>query len=176
MVRLISVPWLIATLVMASIVGGTAVAETPSLAGTEPTPTTTCEVVEDDETLEIGVVMQIIAHCQDELTLSEAQRERLHSLRATFIEEALRREARRDAVEDTLAALLRVDREDPGRPVNLVAAEATIRELDGITTDHEIAALRVVEASKAVLTRAQRLKLAVLVTAQREFAALKLDL
>ena len=168
-------PRLVAALVTACVVGGTAVAETPRPPMTATTPTT-CEIVDDDEMLELGVVMQIITHCQDALALSETQRERLHTLRATFVEEALRREARRDAVEHTLAALLRVDREDPGRPVNLVAAEAAIRELEGITADQEIAVLRAVEASKAVLTRVQRLKLIELVAAQRGFAALKLDL
>ena len=145
------------------ILGGTATAETPALAQHRRT-VVTCVVVDDDGMLTLGVVMQLITRCQDELGLAEAQRARLDTLHLAFIEETMRLEARREAAEGALAGLLRPHPEDPGRPVNLTAAEAKIREIERIVSEQEIVTLRAVEASKAVLTTAQRATLAALLT------------
>jgi hypothetical protein len=141
------------------LLGATATAETPGLVPPARSAVT-CEVVDDPETLALGVVMQLITRCQDELGLSETQRARLDALSLGFLEETFRLEADREVAEDVLAGLLRPDPEDPGRPVNLAAAEATIQERERIVSAQEIAALRAVEASKAVLTPAQRATLA----------------
>lgn len=143
------------------MLGGMATAETPILAG-QPRGTTSCVVAEDDETPAIGVVMRIITRCRTELGLSNAQRTNLDRLRLDLLEATLRLEARRDEAEDALAGLLRPDPEDPARPVDMAAAEATIREVERIVSEQEIATLRAVEASKAVLTPAQRVTLAAL--------------
>ena len=145
------------------MLGGAATAETPVLAQQRGT-TVTCVVVDDDGTITLRVVMQLITRCQDELDLSEAQRARLDTLNLGYMEETMRLEARREAAEGVLAGLLRPDPGDPGRPVDLDAAESKIREIERIVSDQEVVALRAVEASKAVLTSAQRATLAALLT------------
>ena len=165
-----------AALVTAGILGGTAVAETPGIIDPrESPPPATCEVDQSDGMIELSAVMRIITFCQDALALSDAQRERLDTLNDAFIQGVMRREARRDLLEGVLAVLLRPDPHDPGRPVDIEAAEAKIRELERIAADQDIAALRAVEASKAVLTGAQRETLAALVAA-RGAAVPKLEL
>jgi hypothetical protein len=143
------------------MLGGTAAAETPTLA-LPWRSTASCVVPEDDETPPIGVVMRLITRCRAELGLSNAQRARLDSVRLDLLEETLRLEARREEAEDALAGLLRPDPQDPARPVDMAAAEARIREIERIVSEQEIATLRAVEASKAVLTPAQRVTLAAL--------------
>ena len=127
---MLSIPRRMAAMVFPAVLGGTAVAETPMLAGQDRS----CEVVDDPEMLELGAVMQIIKRCQDELGLSDAQREELATVTLKLIAEAMRREERREAAEEMLAGLLQ---------------------------------LRAVEASKAVLTRAQRVKLVELLRTAR---------
>jgi hypothetical protein len=165
----------IAAVVTAVVLGGTAVAETP-IPAAQTRPLAPCEVVEHDGTIELAAVMQIITYCQDALALSEAQRERLGTLGIAHIDGVMRSEARRALVEGALASLLRPDPEDPGRPVDIAAAEAKIRELERIAADQDIATLRAVEASKAVLTAVQRARLAVLLATPRGAAAPKLVL
>jgi hypothetical protein len=143
------------------MLGGMAKAETPTPA-LPSRSTASCVVAEDDETLPIGVVMRLITRCRAELGLSDAQRARLDRVRFGLLEETLRLEARREEAEDALAGLLRPDPEDPARPVDLGAAEARIREIERIVSEQEIATLRAVEASKAVLTPAQGVTLAAL--------------
>jgi Spy/CpxP family protein refolding chaperone len=168
---LISMPRVVAALATACIFGGTAIAQTPVLAAAATRAT--CDAV-DGDVLDLGAVMQVITQCQDDLALSDAQRERLDTVTVGFIESTIRSEARRDLLEGALALLLRPDAGDPGAPVDIVAAEAKIRELERIAADQDIAALRAVEASKAVLTAEQRAKLAELLAARRSPAAAKL--
>jgi hypothetical protein len=179
----VSIPRLVTAVVTACVLGGTAIADTPVLAAPAGMPTTVaprtpaaCDMPDDQGLLELGAVMQVIAHCQEILALSEAQREQLDTVGAAFIEDVVQREARREVVEHALATLLRPDPEDPGRPVDLEAAEARIRELERLTADQDIAALRAVEASKALLTDAQRATLASLLAAPRAARAPRIDL
>jgi hypothetical protein len=168
---------LIAAIATAGILGGTAVAETPVVAERrENPPGLTCEVDEPDGTIQLSAVMRVILFCQDALALSAAQRDRLDTLNDAFVQDVVRREARRDLLEGALAALLRPDPDDPGRPVDIEAAEAKIRELERIAADQDIAALRAVEGSKALLTASQRATLATLLAAPRGAAAPKFDL
>jgi hypothetical protein len=164
----------IAAVVTAGVLGGTAVAETP--VPPQARPLAPCEVVEHDGMIELAAVMQIITSCQDALALSEAQREQLGALGLAHIDGVMRAEARRALVEGALATLLRPSPEDPGGPVDIAAAEAKIRELERIAADQDIAALRAVEASKAVLTAVQRARLAMLLASPRGAAPPKLAL
>jgi hypothetical protein len=164
-----------AAVVTAGVLGGTAVAETPIVAGPSRT-LLACDIVEHDGKPELAAVMQIITFCQDALALSDAQRERLGTLGTAYVEGVRRREVQRIVVEDALDALLRPDPEDAGRPVDVEAAETKIRELERIAADQDIAALRAVEASKAVLTKVQHGMLAALLAAPRGPAAPKIDL
>jgi hypothetical protein len=166
---------LIAAVVTAGVLGGTAVAETPVLPQ-QTRPLAPCEIVEHDGMIELAAVMQVITYCQDALALSEAQRERLGALGLAHIDGVMRAEAARALVEATLATLLRPSPEDPGGPIDITAAEAKIRELERIAADQDIAALRAVEASKAVLTAVQRARLAALLATPRGAAAPKLAL
>ena len=133
---MLSFPGLVAALVTAVILGETAVAGTPVFAGQDPAPWT-CEVVDDAEVLELDVVLRIITRCQDALGLTDAQREQLGTLTVEFVVIALRYEGQREMVEETLVALLRPDRKDPGRPIDLAAAEVRIREVERLTADQE---------------------------------------
>lgn len=167
----------VAALVTAAVLGGTAVAETPVvIQPRQDPPPPTCEVDEPDGLIQLSAVMRVITFCQDALALSEAQRARLDTLNEAFVQDVMRREARRDLLEGALAVLLRPDPDDPGRPVDIEAAEAKIRELERIAADQDIAALRAVEASKAVLTAAQRATLAALLAGSHGAAAPRLHL
>jgi len=154
---------------------GTATAETRVLAP-PLRAAVTCGLVEDDDALDIAVVMRAIALCQGELGLSDAQRVRVETLSRRFIEESMGHEGRRNIAEGALAALLRPDPSDPGRPVDTAAAEAKIREIGRIVSDQEISALHTVEATKAVLTSPQRAKLAALLAASRGPRHARIDL
>jgi hypothetical protein len=167
---------LIAAVATASVLGATpALAEPPARA--EPSRArATCEVVEHDGMIELAAVMQIIAFCQDALALSDGQRHQLSALSNEYVDGVARRDAERRLLQDALAALLRPDPSDPGRPVDIYAAEVRIREIERLSAEADIAALRAVEMSKAVLTPTQREVLAILLAAPRGTAGPKLDL
>jgi hypothetical protein len=167
---------LIAAATVAGVLGtGTAIAQPPAPADSSP-PRATCEVVEHNGMIELAAVMQIIAFCQDALALSEAQRQHLTQLSTAYVDGVVRRDAERRRLQDALAALLRPDPSDPGRPVDLYTAEVRIREIERLSAEGDIAALRAVEMSKAVLTPVQREVLAMLLAAPRGATSARRDL
>ena len=110
-----------------------------------------------------ATVVRTIMTCREELGLSREQSERLDRLTAGFLEDHVPRQRQIFVLESQLAMLLRVDPRDPAKPIELTAAEAKVREIGKLLTEADVAALRAVEAGKAVLTAAQRAKLAGLV-------------
>ena len=172
---MLAIRHLVGAIAVAAVLGGTAVAETPMLPRQSWAPAS-CEAGDDPEVSEIGAVLQIITGCQDALGLTAAQRDELGALTAQFITTTVRRDAKREVAADELAALLEPDPDDPGRPLDFAAAEAAIREIQRLATDQELAALRVIEAKKAVLTAAQRVTLAALLRTARARAVARLVL
>ena len=162
-------------LMVACVLGSTATAETPGVSGGERTATP-CLAAMADMALDLGAVMHAITHCREELELSDAQRALLADVTATFVDGVMKREALRETAEDELTMLLRPDASDPGRPVDFAASEARIREIERIAAEHDVAALRAVEASKALLTVRQRAQLAALLAASRGDGSPRLEL
>ena len=165
----------IGAVVTAGVLTATATAEPPVL-GAQPQAAPPCDIVEFESDLDLSVVMEALKFCQDALGLSDAQRDQLAMVQGAYVDGLVRRAAHRFLLEAALMVLLRVDSEDPGRPVDVAAAEVRIRELERMTTDDHIATLRAVEASKAILTPAQRATLATLLDPARGAATPRLDL
>jgi hypothetical protein len=107
-------------------------------------------------------VILTILRCWRELGLTEAQLARLQEIATGFLRDAIRRRADMDVAELDLGVLLGVDPADPASAKDLAAVEAKLRRLAQMWADLEMAALRAVEAGKAVLTPAQRAALAAL--------------
>jgi hypothetical protein len=109
-------------------------------------------------------LLGVILECSDELGLSAAQMERLERLDADLVREQIRREADLKIAHLDVAGLLRPDRGDPAKPVDMTRVEAKIREAERLTADLHIALLRAIEAGKAELTPEQRRKLATILS------------
>ena len=154
----------LAAFVVVWLGGATATAEMPVVAGQRGAP---CLVVENDEALELAMVMHVIARCQDELELSDAQRSQLAWLGVEFVDDTLRLEEEREAAMEALSEIVRPDPRDPARPVDVAAAEVKIRAIERVVSEQQLAALRAVEASKALLTPTQRARLPQLLEAAR---------
>jgi len=92
--------------------------------------------------------------------LSAAQIESLERLRAEFQRDAIRRDADLRVAEMDLAALLRTD------TVDLVAAEAKVREIERLRAETRLARIRAIEEGKMQLTVEQRAKLRTLLAQQ----------
>lgn len=107
-----------------------------------------------------------LRHAQ-ELALTPAQVEGLHGLRTDFRREAIKRQADQRLAKLDLAALLRPDTADPGKPVDMGRVEAKVREIERLRADSEIARIRTIEQGKALLTAEQREKLKALLAAPR---------
>ena len=136
-----------------------------------------CPVLDElDGEPDLSTVMDVIRFCPDALALSAGQRDQFAILQSAYVDGILRREARRLVIEASLLVLLRVDPDDPGRPVDVVTAEVKIRELERMAVEDQITTLRLVEASKAVLTGAQRATLAALLRRARGDATPKVKL
>lgn len=100
----------------------------------------------------LPVVGLILDH-GEELGLSTSQVEGLRRLGLDVLREAIRRQADLMVAQVDLWTLL--DR-DPDEAMDVVSAEAKIRETAQIRTDLEIALLRAIEAAKSQLTPGQR--------------------
>jgi hypothetical protein len=170
-----SVSRFIVAAVTIGLLAATARAEAP-VPAVEALAVAPCDVVEPDSIPDLAAVLDIIKSCPDDLALSDAQRDQLEMVQGAYVESLLRRAARRFLVEASLAVLLRVDLDDPGRPVDLAAAEVKLRELEHMAADDQIATLRAVEASKAVLSAEQRATLAILLRAPHGGATANIDL
>jgi hypothetical protein len=154
--RLVSGGFLVLVFLVAS-----SIAPTPSVLRASAAETCDADVDVDAPDSASGVV-QVILRCADTLGLSRDQRARLDELTTRFVADTLRRRAQVTAIDLELGALLRVDPRDPAKPIDAKVAEAKVREMGRILTEIDLDALRVVEASKAVLTGSQRAKLTLL--------------
>jgi hypothetical protein len=170
-----SVSRFIVAAITIGLLAATAKAEAP-VPAVEVPAVAPCDVVESDSIPDLSTVLEVIKFCPDDLALSDAQRDQLAMVQSAYVDGILRREARRFLVEASLMVLLRVDLEDPGRPVDIAAAEVRIREMERMASEDQISTLRAVEASKAVLTAAQRATLASLLGRARGDATPKIDL
>lgn len=126
---------------------------------------------EDDEDQEgtdsfNALVMRAILQCGPELGLAEEQTLRLAAIADAFLQETVDRQAQLQMMQVALMDLVRPNRADPARPVDLAAAEHVIREIARIGTEQDLALLRTIEHLKAVLTSDQRAALATLLTAK----------
>ncbi len=107
-------------------------------------------------------VITIALHHRQELGLTPAQEEGLHRLRTDFQQEAIKRLANLRGATLDLAELLRSDRTDPGKVVEMPRVEAKIREIEQMRADLSIGRIRTIEQGKALLTAEQHEKLATL--------------
>ena len=90
---------------------------------------------------------------REQLGLSADQVKALEAARAEFAEDAKRRRADIEAAEQELGALL-------GQPtVDLVQAEAKVRQIASLQADLRLARVKTLEKGKAILTAEQRAKL-----------------
>ena len=162
---------LLACLVLAGLVGGTAALGAPRLAqvpGESP-----CWAAAEGEAEDVmSPVLRAIEECDDELGISAAQGDRLEALAEAFMRDTLGRRTRLLDAQLALVELLRPDPRDPGRPVDVGAAEARIHEIAALGAAQDVALLHVVEASKAVLTPEQRHRLATLLAGPAPAAAM----
>jgi len=139
----------------------------PSAAGAAAGALPSCATPPPGSAPEAGPsVILTILRCWRELGLTEAQLARLQEIATGFLRDAIRRQADMDVAELDLGVLLGVDPADPASAKDLVAVEAKLRRLAQMWADLEMAALRAVEAGKAVLTPAQRAALAALFAAE----------
>ncbi len=147
---------------------GATATRTPSLAA--PVASAPCGVLGDEERLQIGGVMELIATCADALEFSDAQRAEVQVLHRSHIDEASLQEAQLTEAERVLMDTLRPDPKDPAAPVDMDAAETQIREIGRIIGEQQLATLRTIERVKALLTPRQRAKVAALFAAHgRDF-------
>jgi hypothetical protein len=109
-----------------------------------------------------ALIMRAILQCGPELGLAEGQTRRLASIADGFLRETVDRQAQLRMMQLALVELLRPHPSDPGRPVDLAAAEQMIREIARVGADQDLALVRTIEQLKAVLTPEQRGSLATL--------------
>ncbi len=99
---------------------------------------------------------------RQELGLSPAQVETLERIRDDFRREAIKRDADIRVAKLDLGSLVRTDPADVGKPVDMGKVEATVRDLERLRTEQQLARIRTIEQGKAQLTPEQRAKLGTL--------------
>jgi hypothetical protein len=115
----------------------------------------------DDEPVDpLSPVLRAIMTCHEELGLSDPQMDRLDELASEFFREARKRQRAVLAAQLALTDIMRPDPRDPARPADVAAAGARIREIARLQVEQDMALVRVIEATKAVLTPSQRARLA----------------
>ena len=121
-----------------------------------------CWEPDDQPADPMSPVMRAIMDCHEELELSDAQVDRLDELADGFFRETMGRKQSLLSAQLALVDILRPNPRDPGGPADVVAAEARIREIARLQLEQDMALLRVIEATKAVLSADQRARLAAL--------------
>jgi hypothetical protein len=119
-----------------------------------------CWEPDDQPADPVSPLLRAIMDCHEELGLSEAQLDRLDDLANEFFRSTSGRQRALVSAQLALVDIMRADPRDPARPADVVAAEARIREIARLQAEQDLALLRVIEASKSVLDRAQRGRLA----------------
>jgi Spy/CpxP family protein refolding chaperone len=104
----------------------------------------------------------LVMRHQQELGLTPAQIESFQKLATDYRRDAIKRQADMKLARVDLGALLRPDRANPGKAVDMAQAEAKIREIERARGDMMLSRLRAMEQGKALLTPEQRAKLVTL--------------
>jgi len=109
----------------------------------------------------------LVMRHQQELGLTPAQIESFQKLATDYRRDAIKRQADMKLARVDLGALLRPDRANPGKAVDMAQAEAKIREIERARGDMMLSRLRAMEQGKALLTPEQRAKLVTLLNEGR---------